>query len=223
MSTLQECLYQSFSNSKDNQISNNPTKVKPYVYNAMQILDSNMKLKLDNQQKLNKIYEICDKYKSIGNKRKLPSKLPNCSTNNNVNEDLSQHEVVYNEIMERIQQSILMGVDELGLTMKLSSELQKESINLEEQEIQDEHALSSDDEDPTPRNAAKIASMIKNDANNEEEDHENYSPKVKLPSPMQYDTNKNEEDKDEDSYDEEESDDDVFVEETTPTNIVHRK
>lgn len=188
----------------------------------MKTIESNRTLNLDNAQKIAKIQEICDKYKSVGSKRKIPTKQTNTSKEN-IDSTLSRHDSIYNEIMERIQQSILMGVEELGLSMKLPDEIHDDLQSSDNEEKISNHALSSDDEDPVPRPAQEIKKIEQNDFLEEEEDNA-FIPDKKLPASIQFPAlNKNNADEEEDIFVEEESDDDVFVEESAPSNIVRRK
>lgn len=207
MTAIQDALYDALNESKDNKIPSSAVKINPYVFNTLQLIDKNRKAKLSNDEKVSQILDICNKYKTTGNRRKKQPKQP---TTKDIDATLCKHNIVTEEIQERIAHSIEIAAEELKIKVNMPQEMNNDDYE-EEEEISNEI--------PKNDNNKKFRMIIEE----EEEEEEDAIPVPIRTPPKPYDDKQNKEDelKSDYSLEEEEDSDDLFVEESTPV-IVRR-
>ena len=209
MTSIQDSLYSALDNSKENKITQDAKQVKPYIFKTLQLIDKNRKEKLSNEQKISKIFEICGQYKSSG-KRKKSSRPNNVK---DIDATLCRHGIIYDEISERIHNSLEIAAEELGISISFPTEkdeLQSESEN--------SYALDEDSE-PELKPRKPPQPFVNLQEEEEEEEEESYKEitqqqqrQTKYTSQKPVINNQIEEEDDD-------SDSDVFVEETAPVVI----
>ena len=213
MTALQDSLYSALNSSKENKISQDAKQIKPYIFSTLQLIDKNRKEKLSNEEKISKIFEICGQYKSTG-KRKKSIKPSNVK---DIDSTLCRHGIIYDEINERIHNSLEIAAEELGINISFPTQEEKDVL---QSESDNSYAF---DEDSEPELKPRKPPQPFVNTPEEEEEEEEAQPKqrqqqqkqqqTKNPQPRKQTINNLLEEE------EEEEDSDVFVEENAPVVI----